>query len=97
MYIYQYYVVFAHLYPNSAKVKEGDKVNHWTQVAEVGTTGHSTGVHLHLAVLDCALFDPRDNNCSDLGRWYNYASYRYSQNFYGLGVLLYVPNSWEGR
>ena len=36
-------------------------------------------------------------NCSDLGRWYNYASYRYSQNFYGLGVLLYVPNSWEGR
>lgn len=45
-----YYVVFAHLYPNSAKVKEGDKVHHWTQVAEVGTTGHSTGNHLHYQV-----------------------------------------------
>lgn len=45
-----YYVVFAHLYPNSAKVKVGDKVNHWTQVAEVGTTGHSTGNHLHYQV-----------------------------------------------
>ena len=41
---------FAHLYPNSAKVKVGDKVHHWTQVAEVGTTGHSTGNHLHYQV-----------------------------------------------
>ena len=45
-----YYVVFAHLYPNSAKVKVGDKVNHWTEVASVGTTGHSTGNHLHYQV-----------------------------------------------
>lgn len=45
-----YYVVFAHLYPNSAKVKVGDKVNHWTEIASVGTTGHSTGNHLHYQV-----------------------------------------------
>lgn len=45
-----YYVIYAHLYPNSAKVKVGDKVNHWTQVAEVGTTGYSTGNHLHYQV-----------------------------------------------
>lgn len=45
-----YYVVFAHLYPNSAKVKVGDKVTHWTEVASVGTTGHSTGNHLHYQV-----------------------------------------------
>lgn len=45
-----YYVVFAHLYPNSAKVKVGDKVHHWTEVASVGTTGHSTGNHLHYQV-----------------------------------------------
>ena len=47
-----YYVIFAHLYPNSAKVKEGDIVNHWTQVASVGTTGYSTGNHLHYQVED---------------------------------------------
>ena len=45
-----YHVVFAHLYPNSAKVKVGDKVTHWTEVASVGTTGHSTGNHLHYQV-----------------------------------------------
>lgn len=45
-----YYVVYAHLYPNSAKVKVGDKVNHWTEIASVGTTGYSTGNHLHYQV-----------------------------------------------
>lgn len=45
-----YYVVFAHLYPNSAKVSVGDKVNHWTEIASAGTTGHSTGNHLHYQV-----------------------------------------------
>lgn len=45
-----YYAVFAHLYPNSAKVKEGERVHHWTQIAEVGTTGHSTGNHLHYQI-----------------------------------------------
>ncbi len=47
-----YYVVFAHLYPNSAKVSVGDEVSHWTEIASVGTTGHSTGNHLHYQVLD---------------------------------------------
>ena len=45
-----YYVIFAHLYPNSAKVREGDTVSHWTQVATAGTTGYSTGNHLHYQV-----------------------------------------------
>lgn len=45
-----FYVTFAHLYPNSSKVKEGDEVTHWTEIASVGTTGYSTGNHLHYQV-----------------------------------------------
>lgn len=45
-----YYVIFAHLYPNSSKVKVGDIVSHWTEIASVGTTGYSTGNHLHFQV-----------------------------------------------
>ena len=45
-----YEVWYAHLYPNSAKVKVGDKVKGWQQIAEVGTTGYSTGPHLHYQV-----------------------------------------------
>lgn len=47
-----YYVTYGHLYPKSSKVKVGDKVNHWTKIASVGTTGYSTGNHLHYQVND---------------------------------------------
>lgn len=77
-----YYVVFAHLYPNSAKVSVGDRVSHWTEIAGVGTTGHSTGNHLHYQVenanrekidgmqlIDFNLENP--NNKLELDRSYN--------------------------
>lgn len=49
-YLETYYVVYHHLYPKSSKVKVKDEVNHWTEIASVGTTGHSTGNHLHYQV-----------------------------------------------
>lgn len=77
-----YYGVFAHLYPNSAKVSVGDRVSHWTEIAGVGTTGHSTGNHLHYQVenanrekldgmqlIDFNLENP--NNKLELDRPYN--------------------------
>ena len=45
-----YKVLYGHLYPNSAKVKIGDKVLPWQEIAKVGTTGYSTGNHLHWEV-----------------------------------------------
>lgn len=47
-----YDVIFMHLYPESSKVKVGDKVEHFTEIASVGTTGYSTGNHLHYQVND---------------------------------------------
>ena len=46
----EYDVIFMHLYPESSKVKVGDKVEHFKEVASVGTTGYSTGNHLHYQV-----------------------------------------------
>lgn len=45
-----YEVLYAHLYPKSNKVKVGDKITSWKEVAGVGTTGYSTGPHLHYQV-----------------------------------------------
>lgn len=45
-----YKVIYGHLYPNSSLVKVGDQVHAWQKIAEVGTTGYSTGNHLHWQV-----------------------------------------------
>ena len=46
-----YTVWYAHLYPGTAKVKTGDKVSAGQEIAGVGTTGYSTGPHLHYQVM----------------------------------------------
>lgn len=45
-----YTVWYAHLYPDTAKVKVGDNVKAGDELAGVGTTGYSTGPHLHYQV-----------------------------------------------
>lgn len=45
-----YEVSYAHLYPESSKVKAGDKVTAGQHIAGIGTTGYSTGPHLHFQV-----------------------------------------------
>ena len=46
----KYRVIYGHLYPHSALVKVGQKVRSWQKIGEVGTTGYSTGNHLHFQV-----------------------------------------------
>ena len=45
-----YKVIYAHLYPDTAKVKEGQMVKAGDELAGVGTTGYSTGPHLHFGI-----------------------------------------------
>ena len=88
---------YVHLSSYAGGIYVGKPVTINDALGQMGTTGNSTGVHLHLAVLDCALFDPSDPSCPNLGAWYNYDRLRFSQGFYGLGTLLYVPQSWSSR
>lgn len=45
-----YSVIYSHLYPNSTNLKVGQLVNAKQKIGEVGTTGYSTGNHLHFQV-----------------------------------------------
>ena len=88
---------YVHLSSYAQGIYVGMPVTINDALGQMGTTGNSTGVHLHLAVMDCALFDPADPNCPNLGSWYNFTNRRISEGYYGLGVLMYVPNSWNSR
>lgn len=44
--------LFCHLAPNSIKVEKGQKVSRSTIIGTMGTTGNSTGVHLHYQIND---------------------------------------------
>lgn len=85
---------YVHLSRYAPGLHVGQDVTINDSLGQMGSTGYSTGVHLHIAVLDCALNERTDPNCYDLNAWTRYGRKRLSEGFYGLGVLVYVPNSW---
>lgn len=42
------YYRYCHMYPNSVTLNVGDRVNIGDRIGVMGTTGNSTGTHLHL-------------------------------------------------
>lgn len=88
---------YAHLSRYAQGLYVGKPVTINDSLGQMGTTGYSTGIHLHIAVLDCALFDANDPYCSGLNGFFNYGRVRINQGFIGLGSLVNVPPSWEVR
>lgn len=88
---------YAHLSRYAQGLHVGQEVTINDSLGCMGTTGYSTGIHLHLAVMDCALFDPNDPYCRDLNGFFHYGKTRFNQGFFGLGALMYVPAEWNSR
>lgn len=88
---------YVHLSAYSKSIYVGKAVTINDTLGRMGTTGKSTGVHLHLALVDCALFDPNDKYCHDLGSFFRYANSRLRQGYTGLGAMIYVPGEWYSR
>lgn len=88
---------YVHLSTYASNIYVGKEVTINDSLGLMGTTGRSTGVHLHLAVLDCALFDSNDPYCSDLNGFFRYANIRLGQGYIGLGTMMNVPGAWSSR
>ena len=88
---------YAHLSSFASDIYIGKPVTINDCIGKMGSTGYSTGVHLHLALVDCALYSPNDPYCRDLNGFFNYANTRVANGYYGLGWHMYVPNSWNSR
>ena len=78
-------------------IRVGQEVTYNDVIGYMGNTGYSTGVHLHLAVLNCSLFNPNDPACPNLGTFFIFDKRRFQEGYYGLGSHIYVPSSWNSR
>ena len=92
-----YTSMYVHLSSYAKGIHVGEPVNTNTPLGNMGQTGNATGVHLHLEVADCLLFNKEDNNCSNIGKYYNYLRKRYNEGFYGAGTILNLQSSWNSR
>ncbi len=88
------YVHFSSYAPN---LYVGKPVTINDSIGQMGATGWATGIHLHVTVLDCSLFESTDGSCSDTGKFLRYANKRYAEGFCGLSSLMQVPYSWYSR
>ncbi len=88
---------YVHLSSYARDLYVGKPVTINDALGQMGTTGYSTGVHLHLSVVDCALFDPNDINCSNLDSFYRYSNRRINEGYLGLGSMMLVPGEWNSR
>ncbi len=93
----KYTSLYAHLSRYADGLYVGKPVTVNDYLGYMGTTGYSTGVHLHLVVVDCAMFDPNDPYCSDLNGFFRYTKQRINDGYYGLGTMMEVPSQWWGR
>lgn len=89
--------LYAHLSRYAEGIYIGKEVTYNDPIGFMGTTGYSTGIHLHLVVADCALFDSNDNNCKDLNSFFNYINRRVTEGYYGLGTHIIVQGAWTNR
>lgn len=92
-----YTSLYVHLSSYAPNIYVGMPVTTDTPLGQMGTTGNSTGVHLHISLTDCSLNDPNDYNCANLGKFFNYLTQRYYQGFQGINNVMGVPNVWYSR
>lgn len=88
---------YVHLSWYAPGIYVGQTVTTNTCLGGMGATGIATGIHLHITVLDCNLYDVTDPNCSTIGGFYNYSKVRLNQGFKGLRSVMTVPQRWYSR
>ena len=80
-----------------ADIYVGMPVTEYTVLGYMGSTGNSTGPHLHISVIDCGLYVPGDPNCYDLNSFFNYNKRRFNEGYRGIFEYIPVPYSWNSR
>ena len=96
-----YTAVYCHL-SRRANLYVGMKVTPDTLIGYMGATGNVTGVHLHLEVYPCKLWDSSDKNCGNWSKYVNYTKGLFDAgNYKGSESVINFPNrtylTWNSR
>ena len=97
----KYYTsLYVHMSAYAPGLYVGKKVTSDQYIGYMGDTGYAFGVHLHMEVFPCRLYNPSDPNCY---KWSAYDSFAKSKlrNGYNPRQLISLPsgtyNSWSTR
>lgn len=97
----KYYTsLYVHLSSYAPGIKVGKKITSNQYIGYMGETGLAHGVHLHLEVFPCKLYNHSDPNCYKWSAWDNYGK-KLIKNGYNVRNLISFPrgtyNPWYSR
>ncbi len=93
-----YSSLYAHLSSFAPGLYKGKEVTPNDFIGYMGNTGYSFGVHLHLEIIDCRIFDPTDQNCRSWDSYAYYIKSKYDNYGYdGVKDKLSLPSVWYSR
>ena len=96
-----YTSLYGHMSSYAPGLYVGKTVTSSQYIGYMGSTGYSTGNHLHMEVIPCRLYNFGDKNCSSWNSYVNYAKQIARNGFKGPRSLISFPkglyNSWSTR
>lgn len=93
-----YTAIYAHL-SRYGNIYEGMEVNNNTIIGYMGDTGYAFGVHLHLELWPCRLYE--DSNCRTWSKYTSFVQSQYNKGFKGAESVINFPSrtyqTWYNR
>ena len=95
-----YSSLYAHLSSYAPGIKVGNKITSDQYIGYMGDTGYSFGVHLHLEIFPCRLYNLSDKNCSTWAKWDAYGKSMVKQGWSPRKLISFpsgLRNPWNTR